>query len=273
MGRERRYRRIKDEVLPATAPPVGTGTRPALRPAEHTVLGLQSSVGNAAVARLVGGGGRSEEATVAEDRGDVEEEPDWEAPIEDEADVRTEAGGARHEDGGGTATATVEAAPAAPARFPGYRSMKGNETVAAEAWKAWKETLRTTTTASRREQGFWIQWDGTTTANATGTFRAVGHAVGPVAGPTVGATISLGTKPADSGGWFTVGSFHTHTPTRHRGVGRPVGPSGADISADTSDNVAGLVYDYEAARGTTIPAKWPLWSDARVYHSGPNVRT
>jgi hypothetical protein len=256
-----RQRRVDEERrFPSLPAPAGR-----LRSHEEAVLGLQHTAGNAAVCRLMGGG--REEGAV-EDQVDTEE-PDWEAPIESEADTRTE-DGERAEDG---AAAAPAAAPATPTSFPGYFSMRGNGTVRQEAWDAWKETLRATTTTGRREQGFWIQWDAGTTPNATGTFRCVGHTTGPVVGAGTGATITLGTKPADSGGWYTVGSFHTHTPTKYRDVGRPVGPSSGDLTADTNDNVAGLVYDYVEARGGNIPAKWPLWSPHTIYHSGPRVRS
>jgi hypothetical protein len=102
--------------------------------------------------------------------------------------------------------------------------------------------------------------------------RVVGAVTAPAIGPTVTASVQLGAAPADAGDWVTVASFHTHTPTRFRPVGRVVGPSGADNTADTNDNVTGLVYDYTAVAGGAIPARHPTWSDAQVYHSGPNSR-
>jgi hypothetical protein len=260
----RRQRHSDDERL-HLAPAAPTGR---LRAQESAMLDLQRTAGNAAVCRMVGGG--RDEAAAVRAEGEVEDqpdtgEPDWDAPIESEADTRTE----RAE--GGPAPAAAPAA--APTTFPGYASMRGNATVRQEQWDAWKDTIRSTTATGRREQGFWIQWDASTVANATGSFRCVGHTTGPVVGAGTGATINLGTKPADTGGWYTVGSFHTHTPTKYRAVGRPVGPSSGDLTADTNDNVAGLVCDYVEARGGNIPAKWPLWSPHTIYHSGPRART
>lgn len=275
--RARRHRYQGEERLGTTASRTLGST---LRPHEQTAIDLQQTVGNAAVATMVGAAraenGRAEVARAEQDvppeAAADDAEPDWDAPIEDEADVRSEGGdrreGERREDGAGGATATATV----PTTFPGFASMKGNGTVREAAWDAWKETVRAATATSRREQGFWIQWDATSVANATGDFQVVGKVTAPAVGPTVGATVNLPAKPADSGNWYTVGSFHTHTPTKYRAVGRPVGPSSADVSADTTDGVAGLVYDYDAARSGTIPAKWPLWSESHIYHSGPRAR-
>jgi hypothetical protein len=168
----------------------------------------------------------------------------------------------------------LEGGGAAPARtFPGFSAIRNNGTVSASAWMAWFHTLLTTTPTTRREQGFWVQWDATSPKTSGGSYRAVGHKTGTSVGPTQGATINLGTRPADDGDWFTVASFHTHTPTKHRAVGRVVGPSTADHNADTSDNVTGLVHDYVAVSGGAIPAGHPLLSSATIYKSGPDQRT
>lgn len=255
-------------------------------------------IGNRAVARLLGGASQPSQARA---RGEDDEsgiEPDWEAPIETEADQREEGStqavasgpadgsiaddeaenqtSSRSEEGGSTGIGTRvqrQAAASPPIVYPAFSNMRWNETISNAAWNAWAQTLRAATKTSRREQGFWIQWDTTSLSNANGSYRAVGHGTGPSVGPAQGATINLGTKPADSGNWHTVGSFHTHTPTRFRSVGRVVGPSGADGNADTNDNVAGLVYDYEAAAGGAVPAGHPTWSSAKVWHSGPARRT
>lgn len=248
--------------------------------AQAALLALQGRAGNAAVSALVaaGRGGRAED--------DEDIVPTWDVPMEGEADERSERSivAQRHhgddERAEGRARSIVAApevqrqhAPTVPKVFPAFNNVQWNETVRNAAWKAWKETLRAATKTTRREQGFWVQWDRTTTANANGTYQVVGAVTGPAVGPAAGATIGLGTKPADSGDWFTVASFHTHTPTRYRKVARVVGPSGADNTADTGDNVTGLVYDYRAVKGGAVPAGHPLWSDATIYHSGPKRRT
>lgn len=152
--------------------------------------------------------------------------------------------------------------------FPDYATIVADGTVKSETDKAWEETLNATTKTSRREQGFWIKWNSKTNAfSITGRVTAT-----PVPNDKT-ASVDLGKKPADSGDDFTVASFHTHTPTVFRTVGRPVGPSKADENADKSDNVAGVVYDYEPAKGGNIPAGHPLKAAAKRWHSGPNRRT
>lgn len=152
--------------------------------------------------------------------------------------------------------------------FPDYATIVGDGTVKSETDKAWEETLNATTKTSRREQGFWIKWNSKTNAfSITGRVTAT-----PVPNDKT-ASVDLGKKPADSGDDFTVASFHTHTPTTFRTVGRPVGPSNADKNADNSDNVAGVVYDYEPVKGGNIPAGHPLKAAAKRWHSGPNRRT
>lgn len=152
--------------------------------------------------------------------------------------------------------------------FPDYATIVGDGTVKSETDKAWEETLNATTKTSRREQGFWIRWNSKTNAfSITGRVTAA-----PVPNDKT-ASVNLPAKPADSGDDFTVASFHTHTPTTFRTVGRPVGPSTADENADKADNVAGVVYDYEPAKGGNIPAGHPLKAAAKRWHSGPNRRT
>jgi len=152
--------------------------------------------------------------------------------------------------------------------FPDYATIVGDGTVKSETDKAWEETLNATTKTSRREQGFWIRWNSKTNAfSITGRVTAT-----PVPNDQT-ASVNLPAKPADSGDVFTVASFHTHTPTTFRTVGRPVGPSKADVNADKADNVAGVVYDYEPVKGGNIPAGHPLKAAAKRWHSGPNRRT
>jgi hypothetical protein len=259
----------------------GKGSRTSSSAVRSTVqrdriIELQRAFGNREVARLIqarrlarsGSASRREGADGAEAMEDGQ--PDWSAPIEQEADTRSEGvSGLRAEVG--PATVQRQAAPPAAA-FPTFPQVRWNATVSNAMWAAWVETVRAANAATRREQGFWVQWDNTTVRNANGTMRVVGAVTAPLVGPTVGASVQLGARPADAGNWVTVASFHTHTPTRFRPVGRVVGPSADDHAVDTSDNVTGLVYDYTAVAGGAIPAGHPLWSDSQVYHSGPASR-
>lgn len=236
--------------------------------AVHPFLSLQRQVGNRAVVQLAeAAGARREDDDAAE-----AEAPDWSAPIEQEDEQRGESQRCETGTRQGAGAPVVQRQHTPPTVFPTFPQIRWNTTVTNAMWAAWAETLRATTRTSRREQGFWVQWDSTTTRNANGDMRTTGAVTGPAVGPAVGAAVTLGAVPADAGDWVTVGSFHTHTPTRHRTVGRVVGPSGADNTADTNDNVVGLVYDYTAVRGGAVPARHPIWSAAQVYHSGPNRR-
>jgi hypothetical protein len=159
-------------------------------------------------------------------------------------------------------------------RFPTYSTIVGDAAVQRETDAAWTSTKAATNAAGRREEGFWIQLD-----MSSSSYRFVNRFTGPTVGPGVGASATPGSKPADTGtpekGTFTVGLFHTHTPTTFRPVGRGVGPSGADESFHSSNDVVGVVYDYEAspAGSGNIPAGHPLHSAARRYSSGPNRRS
>jgi hypothetical protein len=144
--------------------------------------------------------------------------------------------------------------------FPKYEKIAADPGIKSACDAAWAETKATTVDGSRREQGFWIRWNSETEA-----FSVTGHGAGATVGNDKGASVNLPAKPADTAPEFTVASFHTHTPTFFRDVGRPTGPSGADLRADKADNVAGLVYDYSIA---DAPAHHPMDSAAQLYSTG-----
>jgi hypothetical protein len=163
--------------------------------------------------------------------------------------------------------------PAAPAAasvaYPAYAAVVGNATISSATGTAWTETKGATSDGSRREQGFWVRWN-----KDTGAMAAAGLVTAPTVGNATTASVNLGARPADSGANYTVGSFHTHTPTTFRSVARPVGPSAGDTAADGTDNVTGLVYDYDSPDASgNIPARHPLNSAAHLWHSGPDRRT
>ena len=146
-------------------------------------------------------------------------------------------------------------------------------------WNAWRETVQATTATTRREQGFWIQWDPTGLRNANGRFRVVGKANGPAIANDQDAGLTSAPKPADEKDWHTVAAFHTHTPTRYRTTdssgdpytSRPAGNTSTDDSAHTQFNVVGIVRDYVGKQGT-VPTGHPLWAASQYYHSGPERR-
>jgi hypothetical protein len=182
-------------------------------------------------------------------------------PPEQDAGPRREADGELQRQEAPAAAETIT--------YPSYADVSGNATISGASSTAWTETKAATSDGSRREQGFWIRWNKDTAA-----MSKTGEVISPAVGNDTTASVSLGAKPADAGANYTVGSFHTHTPTTYRSVGRPIGASAADGRADTSDNVTGLVYDYESPDGSgNIPKAHPLNSAAKLWHSGPNRRT
>jgi hypothetical protein len=158
-------------------------------------------------------------------------------------------------------------------KFPSYRQIVADSDVQTATDAAWASTEAAATPKGRREEGFWIQLD-----TAAKKYKFINHFTGPVVGPGTGASATPGAKPADvpstDGPTYTVGLFHTHTPTAHRPVGRGVGPSQADENFHNGNDIVGVVYDYEASPGGSgnIPAGHPIGSPARRYHSGPNRR-
>ena len=165
--------------------------------------------------------------------------------------------------------AGTAAPPAAPA-FPAYPAIVSNSTINGRAESAWTATKGATRDGSRREQGFWIRWNKDTNA-----MSAAGAVTAPASTNDQAAAVSLGAKPGDTSVNFTVGSFHTHTPTTFRSVGRPTGPSTQDGNADTNDDVAGVVYDYDPSPdgSGSIPARHPVNSLAHMWTSGPYRRS
>jgi hypothetical protein len=165
-------------------------------------------------------------------------------------------------------------------QFPTYSQIVGDADVQTAVSTAWTNTLNDCTSApnQRREQGFWINLNTTTDKYE---FGATVH--GGYVGPTAGASVNVPARPADTpaapspadaGATYSVASFHTHTPTEFRAVGRPIAPSGADNTADTNDDVPGVVYDFvESPAGSgNIPAGHPKTSAAQLYHSQGKTR-
>ncbi len=265
-----------------------------LNPHQTDVLQLQHTIGNRAVARMLAHRTVSHTAGVRAEGEDDNANaaaggPDLNAPIEGDVDDRQPSGSAGgsgpeyEEPSAGTRMESDSSvlqspairrqpdagAPVAPT-FPTYSQIVGDSTVQSATDTSWTGTKSDASATQRREHGFWIKYD-----TASSSFSTTAEEYGPWVGPTQTGAVQLSAKPADSGTTYTVGSFHTHTPTAFRTVGRPVGPSSADNSADTSDNVVGVVYDYiESPSGSgNIPAGHPLNSAAQRYHSGPNKRT
>lgn len=166
--------------------------------------------------------------------------------------------------------AGTDAGTPAATTYPTYAQIIANTTVSTAMDAAWTATKAATTATSRREQGFWIKYN-----TSSSDYTCAPTFTGPSVGPDETGAADPGSKPADSGNVFTVGLFHTHTPMTHRTGTRGVGPSGADNRFHNSNNVVGVIYDYvESPAGSgTIPGGHPLNSAATTYHSGPNQRS
>ena len=160
--------------------------------------------------------------------------------------------------------------------FPTYAQIIADSTVKSKMNSEWQATLNDCTNVpnQRRERGFWISLN--TVGN--GSYSCGNSIQGAWVGPAAGANITLGARPQSNlsavapnaaSGVYTVASFHTHTPTTYRsaatmGPGRGNGPSGGDLNADASDNVAGVVYDYTA---NPVPPLHPKNSTAALFSS------
>lgn len=161
-------------------------------------------------------------------------------------------------------------------QFPGYADVSGNGTVVSATDAAWSATKAEANAAQRRERGFWIKLNTQTEQYEFGSTD-----FGPWVTDLQTGSVTPAAKPADSIATptpldeptYTVGYFHTHTPTFYRTVGRAVGPSGADFAFHTSQNVVGIAYDYVGDASGNAPAGWPLHSPAQRYNAGPARRT
>ncbi len=172
-------------------------------------------------------------------------------------------------------------------QFPEYSQIESDSNIRSSSDTEWSNTLTDCTELpnQRRERGFWVVLNTTSDQYSSGPI-----VTGAWAGPSNDVSIVLPSRPPDvpasplpnaAGATYSVASFHTHTPTTYRtnyppGTTRNVGPSPGDNSADTADDVPGIVYDYiESSPGTgSIPTGYPDNSPAQRYISlGKNRRT
>jgi len=161
--------------------------------------------------------------------------------------------------------------------FPTYADIVGAAAVRTMTDAAWTSTKNAATATTRREEGFFIVLD---TNSGKETYDKTATVLGPSVGPLETGSVNIA-KPADDpaaptpiqAAVYAVASFHTHTPTKFRPVGRPVGPSAADQTADTNDDVPGVVYDYVGNAAGVAVAGLSLNSPAQRYHSGPAKRS
>jgi len=167
-------------------------------------------------------------------------------------------------------------------QFPAYADITGDADVTTALSAAWTATEAECTEApvnQRRERGFWVRLNTSTNKYETSAVEFGGWNA-----PADGAGVNLSARTADApatpdpcaaGATYSVASFHSHTSTAFRaaavpaGATRGVGPSGADNTADTRDDVPGIVYDYvESPAGSgSIPMGHPKGSAAQMYKS------
>jgi hypothetical protein len=171
-------------------------------------------------------------------------------------------------------------------RFPDYNQIVADSAVQTEMSAAWCNTLNdcTANPNRRREYAFWILLNTLSDAYEFGPV-----VTGPWCAPADGAGANPGTRPpdkpatpapCDQGATYSVGLFHTHTPTEFRAGGvppgstRPIGPSPPDESFHTANDVPGAIYDFvdSPAGSNSIPVGHPKNSPAKLYPTAGQTR-
>jgi hypothetical protein len=161
--------------------------------------------------------------------------------------------------------------------FPRFEQITNAAEVVTMTDAAWAATMAECSPTNRRERGFWI-WLNTN----TGLYEEGVVYYGPWTNGNNQASVNIWWRPADipsspsptdSGAYYPVASFHTHTSTYYWPEGeRNVGPSPTDNDQDTEAQVPGLVYDYIGVL-RRIEAGHPINAPARIYQSlGPGRR-
>ena len=131
------------------------------------------------------------------------------------------------------------------AQFPSDSGILSGQGVQSCMDQAWTDTKNATTPTSRREEGYYITLD-----TSSGAYGITAHTIGTPVATNQGASWDTATypRPPDSIAnptpldqpTYTIGWFHTHTPTTYRSVGRGVGPSGADSGWSANANIRGF---------------------------------
>ena len=138
-------------------------------------------------------------------------------------------------------------------QFPSNHEIISDQYLVNEMNNAWYSTLSFASYNGRREKGFWIYMDSR--ESATLPYFKEDVEDGPVITGGVGTngqiffpppTLQQYSQSPLTGGVYTVGMFHTHTPITYisEQAARRVGPSDEDINYATAHNVVGLLYDY-----------------------------
>ena len=155
--------------------------------------------------------------------------------------------------------------------FPRFDQITNAAEVVTMTDAAWAATMAECFPTNRRERGFWIYLN-----TSTGLYEDGPTYWGPWVSGDEQASVNIWWRPSDipsspsptdSGAYYPVASFHTHTSTFYWPIGeRNVGPSPDDNDKDKDAQVPGLVYDYIGVLGK-IGAGHPINAPARIYKS------
>ena len=154
--------------------------------------------------------------------------------------------------------------------FPRFEQITNDVAVVSMTDAAWAATVADCTPTNRRERGFWIYLNTT-----TGQYEEGAIYYGPwIVGENQAyvniwwrpSDIPSAPGPTDSGAYYPIASFHTHTSTYYGTGTRDVGPSDFDREADITNQVPGLVYDYIGVMRRIGPGH-PINAPARIYQS------
>lgn len=148
----------------------------------------------------------------------------------------------------------------AAGEFPSVSDIKNNGTVSSNMNRLWLQTMNSANKYGRREFGFYIYYN-----KKTG-FLSVGPDIsGPLVTGCVGTNASIYPGiPSDN--TTVCAFFHTHTPLTYCKDGyRSVGPSSADQSFASSNNLPCLLYDYSS----NIQGGHNINASATIYTFGP----
>jgi hypothetical protein len=158
-------------------------------------------------------------------------------------------------------------------QFPSYFDLVGDSSVVGMTSTAWQGVLNDCTPTNRRERGYWILLN-TETDHYFHTTTVFGPAVTNMQGAYVNlpqrpSDVPIAPSPLAAGATYPVATFHAHTPTTYLSVGRPVGPSPEDASANNDPlfMAPGIVRDYvESQPGSgAIPPQHPKSSPSMLY--------
>jgi len=159
-------------------------------------------------------------------------------------------------------------------QFPTHTHMTNSIPLMDAFSTLWQFTLSDTSPTQRREYGCYIILD-----TAAGQYGVTGIVTGDWTTDLERASVRYAPRPDDipanpnptAPASYVVGTFHTHTPTTYRTVGRGVGPSSGDKTNAVLRQLPNFAYDYTAENGR-ISAGHSLNASAEIYPISPPER-